>query len=78
MKNFKIIINALAHTENIERLIAQREGLFGKEMIFTGDVRTNKFFNEPEFIVGDVKEINLDDLIKRLQEIQKELLEMLS
>ena len=57
----------LTELENIERLIAQREGLFGKEMIFTGDVRTNKFFNEPEFIVDGVSEINLDELIADLE-----------
>ena len=57
----------LAELENIERLIVQREGLPGKEMIFTGDVRTNKFFNEPEFIVDGVSEINLDELIADLE-----------
>jgi len=53
--------------ENIEQLIMQRENLLGKEMLFHGAVRNNKFFNTPEFIIERVEEINTDSLIKELE-----------
>jgi len=57
----------LTELENADMLTQQRENLLGKEMIFSGNVRINKFFNNPEFIVDEVKEINIDDLISKLE-----------
>jgi len=57
----------ISNLENQEELIKQRQELLGKELIFLGNVRNNKFFNEPEFIVDDVKEINLDELADKLE-----------
>lgn len=57
----------LTELENSEILLNQREGLFGKEMIFTGDIRMNKFFNNSELIVNDAKEVDLDALIAELE-----------
>ena len=57
----------LTELENVERTIFQREDLLGKEMIFSGNVRMNKFFNEPEFIVEQVSEVNLENLIGELK-----------
>jgi ssDNA-binding replication factor A large subunit len=57
----------ITELENPERLLNQKEDLIGKEMIFSGNVRINKFFNNPEFIVNEVKEINLDELIGKLE-----------
>lgn len=57
----------LIELENSERLINQREDLLGKEMIFSGNVRNNKFFNNNEFIVNDVAEVNLDELVAKLE-----------
>lgn len=57
----------LTELENAERLLSQREDLIGKEMVFSGNVRNNSFFNNPEFVVNDVKEINLDELITSLE-----------
>jgi replication factor A1 len=48
-------------------LIQQRENLLGKEMVFSGNVRMNKFFNNPEFIIDGVQEINFDELIENLE-----------
>ncbi len=45
----------------------QRENILGKEMVFSGNVRMNKFFNNPEFIVDNVLEIDLDNLINVLE-----------
>jgi len=57
----------LTELENPERLINQREDLLGKEMIFSGNVRNNKFFNNNEFVIEDVVETNLDELIGKLE-----------
>ena len=57
----------LTELENVEKLISQREDLLGKEMIFSGSVRMNKFFNEPEFIVDQAGEVNLENLIEELK-----------
>jgi len=57
----------ITELENLNLMIQQKENILGKELLFSGNVRINKFFNEQEFIVGDVKEINLDDLIGKLE-----------
>jgi ssDNA-binding replication factor A large subunit len=57
----------LTDLENLEELITQREKLLGKEMIFYGNVRNNKVFNTPEFIIEKIEEINPDLLIKELE-----------
>ena len=57
----------LTELENIEALIDQRQALIGKELIFSGNVRNNKFFNNTEFVVDDVGEINIDILIEGLE-----------
>ena len=57
----------ITELDNSERLVNQREDLLGKEMVFSGNVRNNKFFNNPEFIINEVKEINLDELIGKLE-----------
>ncbi|MEK6913503.1 MAG: hypothetical protein AABW47_02425 [Nanoarchaeota archaeon] len=53
--------------DNLEELIMQREALLGKEMLFHGAVRNNKFFNTPEFIIERVEIVNPDLLIKELE-----------
>ena len=57
----------LTELENAERLINQREDLLGKEMVFSGNVRNNKFFNNNEFVISDVVENNLDELVGKLE-----------
>ena len=57
----------LSNFENPEAILEQRENLLGKEMLFSGNVRMNKFFNNNEFIINGVNEINLDELIKSLE-----------
>ena len=57
----------LKDLENTERLPYQMEAILGKEMIFSGNVRKNNFFNNEEFIVDGVKEVNLDELISQLE-----------
>ena len=57
----------LTELDNIERLISQREDLLGKEMFFSGNVRMSKFFNEPEFVIDQVSDVNLENLIENLK-----------
>jgi len=53
--------------EDVDNLIMQKQNLIGKEMVFLGDVRMNNFFNNPEFVVENVKEVNPDELIAVLE-----------
>ncbi len=56
----------LTELNNIEKLIYQREDLLGKELNFLGSVRTNKIFNEVEFVVEDVQEVDAEKVIEEL------------
>jgi len=61
------ISSLLTELENAEELANQKHQLLGKEMIFSGSVRQNKVFNNPEFVIDKIEEINLDELIKKLE-----------
>lgn len=65
--NDNLHLIGLTELDNIERLMNQREDLLGKEMFFSGQVRHNKFFDEREFIIQNIEEINLDLLVENLQ-----------
>jgi len=54
--------------ENFEETTKQKQEIIGKEMIFFGDIRNNKFFNTPEFIIDKIKEINIDQLLGNLEQ----------
>jgi len=66
---FQEALNELGFTEieNAEKLSLQKESILGKEMLFSGNVRQNAFFNNLEFIVEEAKEIDLDEVIKDLE-----------
>jgi len=53
--------------ENPELFSVKREDFLGKEMIINGNVRKNKMFNNDEFILSDIKDINIDELINELE-----------
>ena len=53
--------------EDAEKLALQKQKLLGKEMIFSGNVRNNAFFNTPELIVESIKEADLDKVISELE-----------
>ena len=57
----------LTELEDSDRLFNQKQDLLGKEMVFSGSVRMNSFFNNPEFIADKVKEVDLDSLINKLE-----------
>jgi len=62
-----IMVAGLTALDDPERLAIQREELLGKEMIFSGNVRTNSYFNNEEFIVDGVKELDMDLVISKLE-----------
>ena len=57
----------LKDLENPERLSYQMEALLGKEMFFSGNVRKNNFFNNEEFIIDSLKDVNIDELVAQLE-----------
>lgn len=63
----KLSALGLTNLDDPEKLSLQKDEILGKEMIFVGNVRNNAFFNTPEFIVDDVKELNLDEIIEELE-----------
>ncbi len=50
-----------------ETLTSEKQNVLGKEFIFSGNVRLNKFFNNPELIIDDVQEVNIDEFLKQLE-----------
>lgn len=62
-------IRAVMFHDTLKNFAYDREALLGKEMIFSGDVRLNKFFNNPEFIIEKAEEPNLDEILKKLEGI---------
>ncbi|MCX6749432.1 MAG: hypothetical protein NTW17_01655 [Candidatus Pacearchaeota archaeon] len=53
--------------EDLEKFAQEKENFLGKEMLFTGNVKNNAFFNTPEFIVEDVKEAVPEEVIAELE-----------
>lgn len=45
----------------------EKQKILGKEMFFLGAVRMNKFFNNPELTIEGAEEVNVDDLILKLE-----------
>jgi len=66
---FSDLISDLGITEleDVALMTQQRENLLGKEMMFSGNVRLNNYFNNDEFIIDGIQEINLDELIGKLE-----------
>ncbi len=72
-------IRAVLFSEQIEKLglnqeelkgenfLSRREGLLGREAWFSGNIRQNKLFNNQEFFVADIKDIEVEKLIEILE-----------
>jgi len=56
-----------AELDDAEKLISQKQELLGKELVFSGNVRMNKFFNNSEFIIEGVQQLDMDKLLKDLE-----------
>ncbi len=57
----------LMDLEDQGKLMVQREEMLGKELFFIGNIRLNKYFNNDELIVEDVKEVDIDNLISKFE-----------
>ncbi|MBR9705471.1 DUF2240 family protein [Candidatus Pacearchaeota archaeon] len=53
--------------ENFEIFEQKKKDLLGKEMLISGQVRKNQLYGNNEFIVNDLVDINLDELISKLE-----------
>jgi ssDNA-binding replication factor A large subunit len=53
--------------ENAESLSTKKQEILGKELIFSGTVRKNSFFDNLELIISQIKEANVDELIKEME-----------
>ncbi|MFA7708194.1 MAG: hypothetical protein WCX73_04545 [Candidatus Pacearchaeota archaeon] len=53
--------------EDFDAFARKKSELLGKEMIITGQVRKNQMYNNNEFIVSGLDEVNLDKLIQELE-----------
>lgn len=53
----------LSMVEDEERIQEEKMSFLGKEMVFHGSVRMNSYFNNPELIVEDLSEIDIDLLV---------------
>ena len=72
-------IRAILFSEQIEKLglkeeelepgifIEKRKSLLGREALFSGSVRQNKLFNNLEFFISDMKDLDIDKLIEALE-----------
>jgi len=49
-----------------ESFIKKKEDILGKELWFSGIIRQNKLFNNPELIVDGIKEVNIEKLIAQI------------
>lgn len=72
-------IRTVMFSDQLEKIISKQElqtpelfaikkqDFLGKEMIISGQVRKNQMFNNDEFIVNGLKDINIDKLIEELE-----------
>jgi ssDNA-binding replication factor A large subunit len=69
-------IRAILFTENIEKIAKLeeldnfsnlKEKLMGDEMIFSGMIRQNKLFNNPELFVSDIEKPEIEKIIEQLE-----------
>ena len=53
--------------ENPETFATKKEEWLGKEMVVSGQVRKNTLYNNNEFIISGLEDINIDELIAELE-----------
>ncbi len=53
--------------ESEELMAEQVQNILGSEKVFSGDVRMNSYFNNPELIVNGVEDLDLDALTASLE-----------
>jgi len=67
---------AILFSENVEKLLSKeqlenpgtaRDTLLGEEILFSGNVRQNKLFNNQELFISGLERINVEKLIENLE-----------
>ena len=53
--------------ENVELFAIKKNELLGKEMLISGNVRKNAMFNNNEFVLNGIEDLDLDVLIAELE-----------
>lgn len=57
----------IQNPDDYELMNKQKEDILGKEMIFSGTVRQNTYFNTTELTINEAKETNVDELLQKLE-----------
>jgi len=52
---------------DLEKFNVKREGLLGEEKFFSGNFRTNTYFNNLEMSIEGVEDVDVDKLVKELE-----------
>ncbi|MEM4230461.1 MAG: hypothetical protein QXF25_01110 [Candidatus Pacearchaeota archaeon] len=72
-------IRAVLFSENVEKLLKQeelsnpdlvKEKLLGEEIIFSGNVRQNKLFNNIELFISNIEKVDIEKAIEHLEKSQ--------
>ena len=50
-----------------EKFNEKKDNLLGDEKFFSGNFRTNNFFNRTEMSIEDVEGVDVDELVKELE-----------
>jgi ssDNA-binding replication factor A large subunit len=58
---------SMQELENPEIFVQKKEDLIGKEIYLDGVIRENNFFNNLEFTIEKIEEIDIDSLISKLE-----------
>jgi ssDNA-binding replication factor A large subunit len=52
---------------SLEKFNEKKENFLGGERFFSGNFRTNTYFNNLEMVVDNIEEVNVDELVKELE-----------
>jgi hypothetical protein len=53
--------------ENIDLFSLKRKDIIGKEVMLKGQVKKNQLFDNNDFIIDSIEDVDLDNLIKELE-----------
>ena len=53
--------------ENSELFSAKKNDFLGKEVLVSGNVKKNQMFDSNDFVVSEIKDVNIDELIEELE-----------
>lgn len=68
---FQDVLERLFSREDLENtgvFAIKKQDFLGKEMIFKGQIRKNSMFYSNDLIINEIGDVNLDDLIEKLEQ----------